>query len=1052
MAHVTVERRSMSLQQWARLQFARIRDLVIAQRHSTGDWSVRIGQYFPDDYIWDEDFHPICSDELWGRPDGTAQFVSTVEIPEQMAGHKVWFSMLTGAEVIVYRNGTMLDGIDPNRSRILLAEQAQPGQRFEIMMEAYVRSKPDDDRALAARHIRGSVQQFQAPELVVVNDDALSLTYDLDLLYALAFGDAASEEIRAGLQYHIEQLLKIFPLYDCDDTTLANSFPSIRQYLHAKIYRGYPAFGHHGKLACVAHSHLDIAYHWKVTQTVQKNARTCLIQLRLMDRYPEFTYAHTQAWTYETLERYYPDLFAEVKQRIAEGRWEIVGGMYVEPDCNVPSAESFVRQIVYGKRYFLEKFGVEVDNCWLPDVFGNSAILPQILKLGGIPYFVSNKMSTWNDTNLFPHNNFLWRGIDGSEVYACVPPVHFISWMDPNDLVKHWETFLDKDWCDESLHMYGFGDGGSGVTEEMLEAFPRLEKLPGLPHIRQTTGKEYLHTAFTEADDTLPVWDGELYLEMHRGTFTTKGDLKRENRQGEFLAQDVETLCALAVLNGMTYPAKALREAWKKLLLNQFHDILPGSHTQPVFVEAMETYRQMRAEFQTLKTNALAVLAPESDAEDVCVLNPSSDTRSGIAVLDDPNPALLAGKSLQDAEGHCFPIQAQHVPGQQTERLAAGIPDIPPLSSKNFRLIDAPSAQAESPFAVNSSCLENAFFRLDFDDNHRLTSILDKTRNRQALPAGAIGNGWQMFEDKPGKYNAWDVLPNYQDHPIVMPDWQSVEIVEDGPVSIALKFMRIFSQSTAEQVIRLYAEIPRIDFETWVDWQETEKLLKVAFPVTVKSRLYTTDTSAGGFERDNHRNTTWQQARFEVCMHKWVDLSEGLFGVALLNDCKYGCDVQGNVMRLSLLRAPIRPDRVSDKGEHRFTYSLFTHSGDWRTGGVVEAASALNWPLTALRGRKSSILEGNAGIIIDNPAIKCQAIKCDEDGNGDVILRVVELYGSHGSTILRIHFPFQEAWLCDLLERPLRKLDVSSNTLDLSLHPYQIHTVRLCTRISHAVK
>lgn len=1041
MAHVKVERRSMSLKQWAHLQFARIQELVVAQRHTTSGWQVRIGQYLPDGYTWDGDFQPISNGEFWGRPDGTAQFTGTVSIPDAMNGQQVWFAMRTGAEVIVYANGRMLDGLDPNRFRIILAEQAQAGQTCEIMMEAYVRSKPDDDRSIAARQIRGSVQQFFIPELLVLDNEALALKYDLDLVEALAFGEAASEEIQEGLQYQIQQLLKLFPAYDADRAALRAALPAIAQYVRTSIYRETPVLGHHGKLACVAHSHLDIAYHWKVAQTVQKNARTCLIQLRLMERYPEFTYAHTQAWTYEMLARYYPDLFAEVKQRIAEGRWEIVGGLYVEPDCNVPSAESFARQILYGKLYFLEQFGVEVDNCWLPDVFGNSAILPQILKLGGIPYFVSNKMSTWNDTNLFPHNNFLWRGLDGSEVYACVPPVHFISWMDPNDLVNHWEAFLDKTWCHESLHMYGFGDGGSGVTEEMLEAFPRLAKLPGLPHIRQTTGKEYLHTTFATANNTLPVWDGELYLEMHRGTFTTKGRLKQENRRGEFALQAVETLWTLAALQGATYPVHALRETWKKLLLNQFHDILPGSHTQPVFVEALETYQQMWDTVARLQTDVLDVLAPATGIDQqVCIINPTSTPRRGLACFAQSEDLPKAEFVLQDQAGQRYPLQNQQVPGGQT-RVVTAIPELPPMSLTNFTLTPGTQTIAVSELQATARSLENRFFRLELDEQQRVTRIFDKLRQREVVSADAIANDWQLFEDKPGKYNAWDLLPQYQDHPISLPDWQTADVVERGPLSIALRLQRAFSQSRAEQIIRLHADIPRIDFETWVDWQETEKLLKVAFPVTVKARFYTTDTSAGGFERENHRNTSWQAARFEVCAHKWVDLSEGLFGVALLNDCKYGYDVDGNVLRLSLLRAPIRPDRVSDKGEHRFTYSIFTHDGDWRKGGLVEAAYALNWPLTAWRGRQGTSFTDSA-VQLDAPALTCFALKCAEDGSGDVVLRLAELYGSHGTASIHVNFAFRNVWLCDLLERRLTSCDYSATTVNVPFQPYQIQTLR----------
>lgn len=1040
MAHLSVVRRSMSLEQWAKLQCDRIDPLVIRQRHATGEWQVRVGQYLPEGYTWDHDFVPIRDGDYWGRPDGTAEFVGTVEIPASMAGQPVWFSLLTAAEVIVYCDGRMLDGLDPNRSRVLLTPAAQPGQQFEIRMEAYVRSKPDDDRSIATNHLRGSVQTFRQPELVVLNEEALALKYDLQLAYSLAFGVATPDDLKARLQQRIERMLKVFPPYDCAADELLAALPAIKAFVRANFYQD-DLYGKQGRLACVAHSHLDIAYYWKVAQTVQKNARTCLIQLRLMDRYPDFKYAHTQAWTYETLERYYPALFEEVRRRVAEGRWEIIGGMYVEPDCNLPSAESFARQILYGKRYFSEKFGVEVDNCWLPDVFGNSAILPQLLKAGGIDYFVSNKMSTWNDTNRFPHSNFAWRGIDGSEVYACVPPVHFISWMAPDQVLEHWQAFHDQTWCDESLHMYGYGDGGSGITDEMLESIGRLQQMPGVPRLRLTTGKDYLHAAFAGRDAELPTWDGELYLEMHRGTFTSRGRLKRENRQGEFLAQEVETLCTLAALRGMPYPRHELAASWKKLLLNQFHDILPGSHTQPVFFEAERTYAEMRAGFERLKALALDVVAPPAAASDVWVMNMFGFPRGGSTVVIDAADRDPAGVVLRDSDGEAYAVQRQCAADGGT-RLAAGLPEIAALSSRSFTLASGQPPAAPDDLHASPTRLESRFFRLEFDASHRLVSIFDKLRHREVLPAGAIGNEWQFFEDKPGRYNAWDLLANYKDHPIAIPEWEAAEVVEQGPLSVALRLTRAFSASRASQVIRLHADIPRIDFETHVDWHETERLLKVAFPVTVRSRFFTTDTSAGGLERENHCNTSWQQARFEVCAHKWVDLSEGLFGVALLNDCKYGVDVADNVLRLSLLRAPIRPDRHSDKGAHDFTYSLFTHDGDWRKGGLVEAAYHLNWPLAALAGRRPQ--DGHAAAVfgIDHPALACMAVKMDEDGAGDVILRTVELYGAHGTATIRPGFACREAWSCDLLERPVNPLPLSDGGVRLAFRPYEIRTLR----------
>jgi alpha-mannosidase len=1036
----------MSLDQWARLQFARIDELVVAQSAPTGGWQVRVGQYYPEDYAWDGEYQPVRAGDFWGRPDGTAEFAGRVQVPAAMAGKAVWLQFFVGGEVIVWADGQMLDGIDPNRSRVLLTPAARAGQVFDLRLEAYTRSKPDDDRAIPARDIRGCVQRFNLPHLVVLDDEALALKYDLDILYGLAFGQRATEAVQSHLRSHVRGLLKRFPLYDSDLATLRQAVHQIRAYLYEHVFRDHSPFGHAGRLACVAHSHLDIAYHWKVVQTVQKNARTCLIQLRLMERYPELGYAHSQAWAYETLEQYYPELFEEVKQRITEGRWEIVGGLYVEPDCNLLSAESLARQVLYGQRYFRETFGLAVDNCWLPDVFGNTAILPQILKLGSIDYFVSNKMSTWNDTNLFPHNNFRWRGLDGSEVYACVPPVHFITWFEPDQVIESWDAFLDKDTCDESLHMFGFGDGGSGVTEGMLEHYQRLKRSPGVPRLRLTSGQEYLHTAFAQPE-RLAVWDGELYLEMHRGTFTTKGALKRENRRGEFLAQETETLCTLAALHNASYdsaldwpyPADALREAWKKLLLNQFHDILPGSHTEAVYDEAMDTYAQMRAVFETLCNQALDLLAPCADEDQVCVLNPFSDRRGGLAQFDVADGLDPANQALGDDEGDRYPLQKQVLPGGG-ERMITAVPSTPPLGACNLSIVRSRENRSSDELRATPSTLENRFFHSLFDGRRRLVRLVDKCRRREVVPVGAQANEWQLFEDKPGKYNAWDILPNYQDHSVPIPDWESAEVVEEGPLSVALRMRRTFGSSRAEQVIRLYADVPRIDFETWIDWQETERLLKVAFPLTVKARHYTTDTSAGGLERDNHQNTSWQQARFEVCTHKWTDLSEGLFGVALLSDCKYGVDVQGNVLRLSLLRAPIRPDPTSDRGEHRFTYSLYTHDGDWRRGGVVETAYDLNWPLVARRGRQAA--QAFPPLTIDTPALKVQALKLAEDGSGDVVVRLVELYGSRGTASVQMGFPVKSAVLCNLLEQPLQQVDRAGDKIALTFQPYQILTLR----------
>ncbi len=1060
MAQEKVERRSMSLEQWARLMFEQVDALVVQDSEPTSDWHVRTGQYRPEGYEWDGPAQPIAEGQFWGRPDGTGVFEGAAVIPERMAGRPVHFEQVAGGETIVYVDGVMRDGLDPNRHRLLLVERGEAGRRLALKMEAYVRSKPDDDRESKIKAIRGCVMRFRLPHLVTVNEEALAAKHDLHVLYAAAFGKALSEDFRERLIHHVSEVVRMMPPLEAPREDLAASLPRVRRYIAENVFSGGGPFGQTGRLACVAHAHLDIAYHWRVAQSVQKNARTCLIQLRLMERHPEFTYSHTQAWTYETLEKFYPDLFEALRRRVAEGRWEIVGGLYVEPDCNLPSAEGLARQVIYAKRYFLEKFGVEVDNCWLPDVFGNSAVMPQVLREGGIDYFVSNKMSTWNDTNMFPHNNFIWRGIDGTDIFACVPPVHFITWMEPDQAAESWERFRDKETCDESLQMYGFGDGGSGANDEMIEQYHRLRKMGGVPALRLTTGREYLHSAF-DGRKGLAVWDGELYLEMHRGTFTTKAALKRENRRGEFLAQETEALATLAALAGAEYPAAALRGAWKRLLLNQFHDILPGSHTAAVFADAMEEYAAMRREFQACAQRAVDRLAPPAARNSLCVFNPLGFARDGLAVVEDA--ADLDGRPVAAADSDGTPRRGQwQAAAGGGRRLVVETGPVQAISLKDLTLVSSScatgcsqpvtvdkkssrldkQAAAQGDLAAESGRLENRFFRLEFDGAGRLVRLFDKRHGREVLAQGAVGNQWQLFEDRPGTYNAWDILDRYEDHPIAMPDWESVEAAEEGPVSAAVRLRRRFGSSSAEQVVRIFDRLPRIDFETFVDWHESERLLKTAWPLAIRAPHYSTDTSAGALERPNNRNTTWEQARFEVCCHKWVHMGEGLFGVALMSDSKYGCDVRGNVMRLSLLRAPIRPDRESDRGRHHFTYSLWTDGGDWRRGGLVEAAYDLNWPMRAMRGRAAGAERSRALIEISTPALHVQALKMDEDGRGNVVVRLVELYGSRGMAVVRPAFGFKSAEFCDLLERPRHPATAAAGAVEVPYRPYQIMTLR----------
>ena len=591
MAHIKVERRSMRPEEWVRLRFCWLKRHIYSEKHEITTFRIKDARQVSEMNFefYDDEFRPLKKGDMYFTPDGTAFIEADYEIPAHLEGKKYCFALKTAAEMIVKVNGVYVGGIDPNRERMNLSEYVE-GRKLHFEIMGYNRSKPDDERNPESLSVRGCRQIFEGGYIAVVNETVQSLVYDIEMLLDAALNEVFNEDFRALAIRELDYALNYIDFDDVRDEDVRAAAEHIDKNIFSnKNYKSG------GNVALVAHSHLDIAYYWRRIHAVQKNLRTVLIQLRLMDKYPDFKYAHTQAYTYETVEKYYPEIFEELKQRIAEGRFEPVGAMYVEPDCNVPSCESLIRQCLYGQSYFREKFGLTVNNCWLPDVFGNSWILPQILKKSGVDYFVSNKMSTWNDTNRFPHNNFIWKGIDGSEVYACVPPTHFITWNMPSQIQENWEAYIDKDSGGQTFNMFGYGDGGSRCTEEMIEMMHRFEKLSVMPKCEHVSGREFLEKNL-KGNTELETWDGELYLEMHRGTFTTKSDLKKLNRSLEFKFRTAEMLSLMR----KEFNTEKLTELYKKFLINQFHDILPGSHIHPVYKDAMADYREIEKELDEI--------------------------------------------------------------------------------------------------------------------------------------------------------------------------------------------------------------------------------------------------------------------------------------------------------------------------------------------------------------------------------------------------------------------------------------------------------------------
>ena len=972
MAHIKVVRRSLRPEEWTDLRFGWLKRHIYDKKWEIENLEIRDArqtdemqfEYYSDDY------RPLEKGDMYFTPDGTAFIKADVNIPEELKGKELWFSLKTAAEICVKVNGKYIGGVDPNRERMLLSPYVDVNDTLRFDMMGYNRSKPDDERNPESLSVRGCRQIFEGAYICTINDDVQSLVYDFELLLDIAKSDLFNEDYRNFLNKELNNAMNCID-FDSEELTGVNE---AKKYIEDVIFSNDTYKGT-GDVALVAHSHLDIAYYWRRIHSVQKNLRTILIQLRLMDKYPNFKYAHTQPYTYETLEKYYPEVFEELKEKVKNGQFEPVGAMYVEPDCNVPNAESLIRQCLYGQKTYERMFGKRVNNAWLPDVFGNSWILPQILKKSGVDYFVSNKMSTWNDTNRFPHNNFIWRGIDGSDVYACVPPTHFITWNMPSQIQENWEAYIDKDSGGQTLNMFGYGDGGSGCTEEMIELMNRFEKLSILPKCTHTSGAEFLEKNLKD-NKNLQVWDGELYLEMHRGTFTTKSLMKRANRRIENKFRTAEMLC---VMRGED-KTEEITALYKKFLINQFHDILPGSHIHPVYEDAMRDYAQVeKALDQIIGTGSR-------------YFNTLNFTRDAITFIKNKN-----GTATRYGEkGNWI------------------IPNMKALTCANLRKTDFKGEW----FNINGNTIETPFYIAKLNTDGSIASLYDKELSREWV--NGEFNKLKLYVDCPGNYDAWDILPNYREKQVELEVKSPVSVCESDGESVTFTVTLATEKSQWEMKIRFFRRSRGIEVESNVNWNEKHKLAKMEFHCNVLTRKALCDTSAGFIERETHRNTTWQQARFETCHHKWCDISESGGGIALVNDGKYGVGFLENSMSLSLLRATERPDVTSDIGEHSFCYMIVPHEGDAVTADINRLAHQYNTPLV------KADCQWNLPTF---EPLYLQAVKQSEDGTMTVI-RLSEQDGKRG----QIKLP-QKVKLLNMLE------DIEGETDTIEYKPFEIITI-----------
>ncbi|MES9507012.1 glycoside hydrolase family 38 C-terminal domain-containing protein [Streptomyces sp. NPDC000609] len=945
-------------------------------------------------------FEPGAVGDAWGPAWGTSWFRVTGRVPADWSGETVEAVIDLGfakdrpgfsAEALAHRpDGSVVKALNPRNTWLRVGEPVAGGEEFTYVLEAAANPEIlEGVSALGDRETAGSepLYRVERMDLAVFDRQVWELVQDLEvldqLMRQLPLGSARRWEILRAVERCLDAL---------DLDAVGASASAARERLRAVL--SSPAHASAHRLSAVGHAHIDSAWLWPLRETVRKVARTTSNVLALMDDRPEFVFAMSQAQQLDWLREHQPALYARVKEKAAAGQFVPVGGMWVESDTNMPGSEALARQFVYGKRFFLEEFGIETEEVWLPDSFGYSAALPQLVKLSGSRWFLTQKIS-WNTTNPFPHHSFLWEGLDGTRVFTHFPPVDtYVAELSGEELAHAEENFRDKGHATRSLVPFGWGDGGGGPTREMLARAERLADLEGSPRVTIERPADFFAAAEAEYERP-PVWLGELYLELHRGTYTSQARTKQGNRRSEHLLREAELWAATAaVRTGFPYPYEELDRIWKSVLLHQFHDILPGSSIAWVHREAEATYARIAGELEAVIGAAQRSLAGAPEEGSAVVFNSAPHGRSGIAA----GGAALAPRDPE--------------PAVEVEELGSG-----------FRL-------------------DNGLLRVTVDARGLVVSVVDLVAGRETVAPGRAANLLQVHPDLPNRWDAWDVDAFYRNTVTDLTEADVVRRSDDG-----VEVVRTFGSSRVTQLLSLRPGARRLDIDTEVDWHEREKFLKASFPIDVRADHSTAETQFGHVQRPTHTNTSWEAAKFEICAHRFLHVGEPGWGAALINDSTYGHDVTRTVredgsttttVRLSLLRAPRYPDPATDQGVHRLRYALLP-------GATIGDAVREGWRL----GLPERRVAGSAGVAplvsVDEDAVVVTAVKLADDGSGDVVVRLHEAHGGRASARLTAGFALAGASVTDLLERPLsdETAEVDGDAVRLVLRPFQIVTLRL---------
>ena len=992
-------------------------DGVVGNRAPKGE-SVKVGQGFRskgyDKYNW------LCT---------------KISIPESFGDENVLgifdFGVPMGTgnnsnfESLLYVNGKPYQGVDGNHKEVFFNIK-ETGRELELRFRIWSGLNGGG----RPREMTMSIDRAEFGVLDTAADDFYYLA-----MTALETHELLDEN-NEYKSYILNQLVEAFRLVDFTNKNSEAYYKSLQtalDYLRDRFKgQGKPGVN----VTMLGHTHIDVAWLWRLRHTREKTARSFSTVNRLMEKYPEYIFIQTQPQLYDYLKEDYPDIYEHIKRRVAEGRWEPSGAMWVECDCNLASGESIIRQILVGKNFFKKEFDYESEFLWLPDVFGYSWALPQILKKSGVNTFMTTKIS-WNDTNRLPYDTFIWRGMDGSEVTT-----HFVTTTELNDVTYTyngesrpyaikgvWDNYRNKDLNRDLLISYGFGDGGGGPTREMIKYIEAAKLMPGIPNVETGRATEY----FRKLNETikenpyngyLPIWDGELYLEFHRGTYTSQGYNKKMNRFMEYKLREEEMLSVFAEkLFNKPYNREEFLKAWKIVLCEQFHDILPGSSIHEVYEDSHEEYERALKYIENATKASKASFVTEKENA-FTLFNQANWERDSIVKI----PAGAEAYEYTDSEGNTLP---SHRCGEQDHVYVKGLR---PLA---FSTITRRAKASNEASSFTENTVETPYYIVSWDDKGRIVRLYDKSADREVIPEGKFANVFQIFEDKPRCFDAWELESTI--------DLKKEEIPCDGNIiktknelGYFIHFTYNYNNSKIIQTLCLYNDKRRIDFKTIVDWKESQKILKTAFSVDIRGVFARYDVQEGNIVRPITRNTSWEAAKFEVVAHKWADLSETGYGVALLNDCKYGYDIKEDTMRLSLLKSATDPDYSADYGTHEFTYSLYPHKEEWYNARLEEEAFDLNSPVVVLEG--ASALGNESLISFDAKNVVLDAFKKAENEEA-YVLRFHEFTGRRGKINLKTGLKFDSWCESDLMENPLGEW--KQTAIEVEVKPYEIKTIML---------